>query len=256
MDMKASLGMQAYALMRTAAMSISDAVLPPVCLSCHAPMVMHDCLCAPCWGAIDFIGPPVCDRLGIPLPYDTGGLMISAAASANPPDFDRARAVAAYTGTIQKLIHGFKYSDRHDTRRLFGRWLAASGAPLIEDAGLIVPIPLNRWRLLHRRFNQSAILAYEVGRRTGKPVAPLALQRVKATPSQVGLSTKERQQNVAGAFRVPASHRSRIEGRNVLLIDDVLTTGATCNSAARALKAAGAARVDVLALAMVTGTLG
>jgi ComF family protein len=255
MDVKAGLGIRAYGHIRAAALSISDAILPPVCLSCYAPLVMHDCLCAPCWGAINFIRPPLCDRLGIPLPLDTGGTMISAAAIASSPDYNRARAVAAYSGTLRKLIHGFKYSDRHDTRRLFGRWLVAAGAPLIEDADLIVPIPLNRWRLLHRRFNQSAILAYEVGRRASKPVDPLALQRVKATPTQVGLSTLERQKNVAGAFRVAAGHRSRLEGRNVLLIDDVLTTGATCNAAARALKAAGAARVDALALAIVTGTI-
>ena len=231
-------------------------MIPPVCLNCHTPLNTHDCLCAPCWAGIDFIRAPLCDRLGIPLGFDTGGTMISAAAEANPPDYDRARAVAAFTGTIQKLIHGFKYSDRHDGRRLFGRWLIASGGGLIEDADVIIPVPLNRWRLLHRRFNQAAILANEIGRCTRVPVSPLALERVKATPSQVGMTTAERQQNVAGAFRVPASRRAQIKDRRVLLIDDVLTTGATCNAAARALKAADAASVDVLALAIVTHTVG
>lgn len=241
--------------LRTAARAISDVVIPPVCVSCHTPLSSHDCLCAPCWGAIDFIRAPLCDRLGIPLPFDTGGAMISAAASANPPNYDRARAVAAYSGTIQKLIHGFKYSDRHDGRRLFGRWLVTAGSILIEEADVIVPVPLNRWRLLHRRFNQAAILANEVARRTSKPVAALALERVKATTSQVGLTTAERQKNVAAAFRVPSSQRDQILDRRVLLIDDVLTTGATCNSAARTLKSAGASSVDVLALAIVTHTV-
>lgn len=238
-----------------AARTFAGMVVPPVCLSCHKPLAVHDSLCAPCWGQIDFIRPPFCDRLGIPLPFDTGGVMISAAAEADPPDYDRARAVAKFSTTIQKLVHGFKYSDRHDGRRLFGRWLVAAGATLIEDAGLVVPVPLNRWRLLHRRFNQSAILANEVGRRCQVQVAPMALVRIKATPSQVGLSTAERHKNVAGAFKVPLVHRAGIKGRRILLIDDVITTGATVNAAARALKAAGAAHVDVLALAVVTHTV-
>ena len=237
------------------ARAVADLIVPPVCLACHDPLAVHDALCASCWGQIDFIRAPLCDRLGVPLPFDTGGIMVSAAAVADPPDYDRARAVAAFSGTIQKLIRGFKYSDRHDGRRLFGRWLLAAGGHLIADCDVVVPIPLNRWRLLHRRFNQSAILANELARLTGCRVAPLALERIKATPSQVGLTTAERQTNVAGAFRVSSARRAEIAGRRVLVIDDVITTGATCNSAARALKSAGAARVDVLALALVTHTV-
>ena len=239
-----------------AARSVADTIVPPVCLGCHAPLAVHDALCAPCWGQIEFIGTPLCDRLGIPLPFETGGAMISAAAVANPPDYDRARAVAAFTGTLQKLVHGFKYSDRHDGRRLFGRWLTAAGAALIADADVLVPIPLNRWRLLNRRFNQSAILANEVARLTGVAVSPLALERVKKTTSQVGLTRVERRANVAGAFRVPPAFVATIAGARVLLIDDVITTGATVNAAARALTKAGAAYVDVLALALVTHPVG
>lgn len=151
---------------------------------------------------------------------------------------------------MQKLVHGFKYSDRHDARRLFGRWLVAAGETLIAESDVVIPIPLNRWRLLYRRYNQSAILAMEVSRRTGIEVAPLALVRTKQTPSQVGLSIEERRLNMAGAFMVPPGRQAEIAGRRVLLIDDVITTGATVNAAARALKSAGAAQVDVLALAI------
>jgi ComF family protein len=152
---------------------------------------------------------------------------------------------------MQKLVHRFKYSDRHDARRLFGRWLVAAGATLIAESDVMVPVPLNRWRLLHRRFNQSAILAMEVSRRTGIEEALLALVRTKQTPRQVGLTTEERRLNMAGAFVVPEKRCADIAGRRVLLVDDVITTGATANAAARALKEAGAARVDVLALAIV-----
>ena len=117
---------------------------------------------------------------------------------------------------------------------------------------MLVPVPLNRWRLLHRRFNQSAILATEVSRITGLATALQGLDRVKATSSQVGMTRAERRINVAGAFKVSTAQRARIEGARVLLIDDVITTGATVNAAARALKKAGATHVDVLALGLVT----
>jgi ComF family protein len=241
--------------LRAAAGSLTDAIIPPVCLGCHTPLATHDALCAPCWSAIDFIRAPLCDRLGIPLGFDTGCVMISAAANADPPDYDRARAVAIFSGTMQRLVHGFKYSDRHEARRLFGRWLHTAGLNLIADADLIIPIPLNRWRLLHRRYNQSAILAGELARACGKPIAYEALRRVKHTPSQVGMTRAERNQNVSGAFKVAPSQRAAIANRHILLIDDVITTGSTGNAAARALKSAGARHVDILALALVTHTV-
>lgn len=251
MSARVRLGQRARQLLRAGARAVADVIVPPVCLACHVPLVEHHALCATCWGQIDFIRAPLCDRLGIPLNFDTGGRMLSAAAAADPPDYDRARSVAAFHGTMQKLIHGFKYSDRHDARRLFGRWLVTAGEGLIAEADVAIPIPLNRWRLLHRRFNQAAILAMEVSRRTGIEVAPLALIRTKPTPSQVGLTMEERRLNMKGAFSVPVRRRAEIAGRRVLLIDDVITTGATVNAAARALKAAGAAKVDVLALGIV-----
>ncbi len=176
--------------------------------------------------------------------------MISAAAAAAPPDYDRARAVARYDGLMRDLIHDFKFRDTHDARTLFGRWMSEAGRTLIAECDVIVPVPLARWRLLTRRFNQSQILASEVARQAGKPAAPFSLCRVRTTKSQVGLSRTERRRNVAGAFAVPQAQMARVAGNAVLLIDDVVTTGATASSAARALKKAGATRVDVLALAL------
>ena len=229
-----------------------DVVLPPLCLGCQERLTDHDVLCPACWRTVDFIRPPLCNRLGLPMPYDVGGEMISAAASADPPPYRRARAVARYDGLMRDLIHGFKFHDTHDARRLFGKWLAQAGAELTPSADVIVPIPLTSWRLLSRKFNQAQILAAEVGRLAKVPVLPLALERSRQTARQVGLTRGERQRNVAGAFRVPARAVSQIAGKSVLLVDDVITTGATVSAAAKALLSAGAENVDVLALGLVT----
>lgn len=238
---------------RGALIVLGDWILPPACLSCRTPLTGHDALCATCWNRIDFIRPPLCDRLGLPMPFDTGGTMISAAAAADPPDYGRARAVAHYRGVMRELIHDLKFHDRHDARQIFGRWMVSAGAELLVGADVLVPVPLGRWRLLARRFNQAALLAQEIARTSGVPCEPLALVRRRATASQVGLTRLERRENVRGAFAVATGRGDRIRGRNVVLVDDVVTTGATAGACARALKRAGAARVDVLALALATG---
>ncbi len=237
--------------LRKAFGAIADVLVPALCLSCHRRLSTHDALCPTCWSGIDFIRPPLCDRLGLPMPYDTGAPMISAAAAADPPAYDRARAVARFDGVMRTLIHDLKFHDRHDARRLFGRWLAEAGAELLADADLLVPVPLTRMRLLRRRFNQSAILAHEVARVAHVRVEPLALLRVRSTRPQVGLSRQQRRQNVASAFAVEPARKSAIDGAKIVLVDDVITTGATTEACARTLKRAGAARVDVLALALV-----
>jgi ComF family protein len=245
-------GKDAAAALRSAAAVVADLVVPPLCVACHRPVSSHDAVCAGCWSDIDFIRAPLCDRLGIPLPFDIGGTMVSAAAVADPPDYERARAVARFDGVMRELVHDFKFRDRHDARRLFGRWLAEAGVTLLADADLVVPVPLTRRRLATRRFNQAAMLAQEVARLTGRRYEPLALQRIKRTQPQVGLSRQQRRENVAGAFAVAAAGKPVLAGAKVVLIDDVITTGATARACASALKRAGAARVDVLALAMVT----
>jgi ComF family protein len=178
--------------------------------------------------------------------------MVSAAALAHPPAYDRARAVAHYTGAMRALIHTFKYADRHDARALFGRWLLEAGQELHAGSDVIIPVPLSRLRLLSRRFNQAAILARELSGLTGVPFDPHLLKRRRFTSSQVGLTRDQRRRNVAGAFRVARHRAAGLVGRSVLLVDDVITTGATADGCARALKRAGVARVDVLALALVT----
>jgi ComF family protein len=239
---------------RRALTAVSDFLVPAQCLACHKAVDVHNALCGLCWRNIQFIRAPMCDRLGIPLPGGVAatGRLVSAAALADPPDYDRARAVAHFTGTLRPLVHRLKYSDRHETRALFGAWLTDAGRDLTADADVLIPVPLNRSRLLWRRFNQSALLALEVSRQTGVPMDALALIKRKSTPPQVGLTQAQRQDNVAGAFALTRAGRARINGAHVVLIDDVITTGATVSACARVLKRAGAAHVDVLALGLVT----
>lgn len=252
---------KAAALARTSRLArivrrLGDLLVPPACAACREPIADHDALCPDCWRQIRFIRPPLCDRLGRPLPYDTGAVTVSAAALAAPPAYDRARAVACYEGVMRRLVHELKYGDQHHARRLFGRWLRLAAADLLPGTDLILPVPLQRWRLWRRRFNQSAILADALSRATGIPADPLALVRTRATTSQVGLGAAERRRNVEGAFAVRRLRLSAVAGRNLLLVDDVITTGATVDAIARTLRRAGAARVDVVALAMVTDEPG
>ncbi len=230
---------------------LGDLLLPPVCIACHEPLDCHNSLCPRCWSGLRFIRPPLCDRLGIPLPYDAGDQPVSSTALRHPPLYDRGRAALAFEGVARDLIHSFKYADRHEAVPLLARWAADAGRSLIADADIITPVPLHPWRLLRRRFNQSAVLAARVAQAHHKPMM-LSLKRVRHTKQQVGLPFGERRANVADAFRVSASHAAALEGRRLLLIDDVITTGATVEACAAALKEAGASGVDVLAVARVT----
>jgi len=229
---------------------LADIAMPPVCFGCQVPLVDHHALCAACWADIDFIRAPLCDLTGVPMSYSVGEPMISAAAAADPPPYDRARAVGLYSGTLKSLLHDFKFRDRQELRRLFVRWLCEAGAPFWQDADLVIPVPLHTSRLLKRRFNQAAVLGREISRVNGVPFAPLVLRRTRATPQQIGLTRQQRRDNVRGAFAVPEHLAIKLYQAKVVLIDDVITTGATIAACTKALRQAGAARVDVLALAL------
>lgn len=241
----------AIALTRAATKAFADFILPPVCLNCHEATAGGNQLCPACWQNITFISSPYCQVTGQPLPFDIGENAISAAAAEAPPDYDQARAVALYDGTMRDLIHKLKYQDRHELTTLLANWLIATGQNQLNKTDLILPIPLHRQRLWRRRFNQSTLLARRISELTDKPVDCNCFVRKKNTPSQVGLTEAQRKTNLQGAFHIVPHHHDLIKNRSILVIDDVMTTGATANAAARLLKSAGAVRVDILCLALV-----
>lgn len=237
---------------RRAARIALDLLFPPLCVACRGRVAEPHSLCGACWRAIQFIDGPVCTTCGAPFEVDPGGETRCAACLATPHDFDIARAVMRYDEASKPLILRFKYSDRLDHAPAFARWLERSGQALLAEADLIVPVPLHRWRLWARRYNQAAMLAERLARITGKPWNPFALERKRPTPSQGAMpSAKARRRNVLGAFRVPPTALRLVKGRSILLVDDVITTGATLDACARALKRAGAARINALTLARV-----
>lgn len=248
-------GQAVAAAFAAAGRRVLDLVLPPTCLACDAIVGQEATLCPSCWEQMPFLAPPWCERLGLPFAYDLGPGALSPQAIARPPAFDRLRAVAAYEGPARVLVSRLKYYDRPAMAAAMGQWMARAGSELLapreEEAGppVIVPVPLHRLRLWSRRYNQSGLLAREMGRALGLTVAPQALVRRKRTRQQVGLDAAARARNVSGAFSVTPQGLMTISGRRVVLVDDVYTTGATVGAATRALLREGATAVDVMVFA-------
>ena len=231
-----------------------DIALPTLCVSCHEP-VAGEGVCAACWSKLSFIAPPFCARLGIPFVYDPGPGLLSMQAIADPPAYQRARAAVRYDDVARTMVHALKYQDRTDLAPVMGRWMARAGQDLLNEADALVPVPLHWRRGWSRRYNQSGVLAGIIAKSSGRPVIGNALRRVRPTLQQVGLSKADRALNVQGAFKVPLEKKSAVQGRRIVLIDDVLTSGATVDACARALLRARAASVDVLVFARVVDTL-
>jgi ComF family protein len=240
----------AHSLCRHAARLALDVALPTLCVSCREP-VDGEGVCAACWAKLSFIAPPFCPRLGIPFVYDPGPELLSMEAIANPPAYQRARAAVRYDDVARTLVHSLKYQDRTDLAPTMGRWMARAGQQLLADADVLVPVPLHWRRGWSRRYNQSGALARVIAKYSGVELASEALRRVRPTEQQVGLSRAQRASNVQGAFKVASDRNAQIQGRRVILVDDVLTSGATADACARALLRAKAAQVDVLVFARV-----
>jgi ComF family protein len=230
---------------------LADAVLPPTCLACGIPVAGEGSLCASCWNGLTLIERPFCDRLAIPFSYDIGEGALSAEAIADPPPFDRLRAVALFDGVARELVHALKYRDHVELVQWMAGWMRRVGGDVIVNADVIVPVPLHWRRLWWRRFNQAAALATEIGAQTERDVSLQSLQRIRPTGRQVGQSRNARNANVRGAFKVDPQRRIEIAGRRVLVIDDVCTTGATLGAVTKALRRCGASSVDALVFARV-----
>ncbi|MGE5567378.1 MAG: ComF family protein [Parcubacteria group bacterium] len=223
-----------------------DLILPPTALDGGA--ALSPGLTAEAWSRIAFIDDPVCDGCGSPFEYAPGFGERCVGCMAKPRAFSRARAACLYDDGSRELILQLKHADRTDLSGLFARWLSRAARELIEQADAVVPVPLHRLRLLRRRYNQAAEIARPLARLAGLDYLPDALVRRRATASQGGRSAGGRRRNVQGAF---VAESRKVEGRRILLIDDVFTTGATAEACARALKKAGAADVTVAVIAKV-----
>lgn len=250
--MELSSGLSGIALSaRRAGRGLLDLILPPRCLACGEQVADPRALCARCWSKLDFIAAPVCASCGLPLEHQSDPQARCAACLAKPPRYDRARAVFRYGDESRGMILSFKHADRTDAAVAFATWMARAGKELLAEADVIAPVPLHYRRLVWRRYNQAGLLALRLGETARKPVAIDLLKRLRATPSQAGLGARERKRNVAGAILANPARLAAVKGKRVLLIDDVLTTGATVSACARALRKAGAAGVDVLTLSRV-----
>jgi ComF family protein len=236
-----------FAPLRRAGLALLDVVLPPRCLACGEEVEATNALCAACWRKITFLGEPCCACCGLPFPYDLGAGALCGACTQEPPAYDRARSALRYDEGSRKLVLAFKHADRLHGAPAFGEWMRRAGAALMEDADVLMPVPLHWTRLLRRRHNQAALLAYAIKRAGGPRVAPDWLRRRRRTASQGEYGPEGRRRNVRGAFALKTG--KSVRDLKVVLVDDVLTTGATVEECARILKRAGAARVDVVTLA-------
>ncbi len=226
-----------------------DLVYPPACAGCGVLLGSGAGLCPGCWSKLAFIERPYCEVLGTPFSHDLGPGILSADAIANPPPFERLRSVALYDDLARNLVHSLKYRDRTDLAPMMAGWMLRAGDGAVEAAGVIVPVPLHRLRLIWRKFNQAAELSRALAALSGTPVLIDAVRRTKRTRRQIGLSPRARAENVRSAFSVTPEGREALFGRRVVLVDDVYTTGATVAAVTRALKRAGAADVTVLTFA-------
>ncbi len=233
--------------------TLLHAVFPPDCLGCGTWVESDFALCGACWADTPFILGAACHLCGVALPgqHSMAERLICDDCLSTPRPWQAGRAVFGYAGVGRKLVLGLKHGDRAEVARAAGRWMARAGADLFNDKPVFVPIPLHWRRLAKRRFNQAALLAQAVAHETGLPCVPQALIRRRATPTQDGRDHAARFENVSGAILPHPRHGQAIRGKPIVLIDDVMTSGATFTAAAQACHQAGGGPIRVMALARV-----
>lgn len=237
--------------LRTGFTSLLDAVLPPRCPATGALVGVQGTLSPDYWAQLHFLHKPFCACCGNPFPVAADDGMLCGRCMTDRPPYRTARAALAYDDASSALLLKFKYADKTLLAKSFAAWMATADEDALRDADLLIPVPLHRWRLLKRRYNQAALLCDALSARLNIRTSPLLLRRIRRTESQGRKSKAERLDNLRGAFAVSDKHKTELGGKNVVLVDDVLTSGATVGECAKTLLAAGANRVDVLTLARV-----
>jgi len=220
---------------------------PPQCLVCETLVPAHGTLCSECWNDVPFISDPKCACCGLPLEFSVDEATLCGECLREHPPYSRARSAFVYNDASRLLILKLKFQDETFLAPIFGGWLSKTGAELVSVSDAIIPVPLHYWRMLGRRYNQSLLLARALSNASGLTLLDHGLKRTRHTKQQVGMSRTERQKNVKGAFSV--TDKEAVKGKTILLIDDVMTTGATLNACTQTLLKAGASQVNVLTLA-------
>jgi ComF family protein len=247
------MGSRIITRLRDVAVSVLDVLLPPHCAACDAPVEVQGTFCPACFASLQFITEPLCRTCGLPFASmaQGGPRGMCPTCEAAPPPWGQARAALLYEAAARGLILKLKHADRQENAAVLARQMARVGQELLRHADILVPVPLHRWRMFRRGFNQAALLARELAIRGG-PVPLLdGLRRNRRTRSLGALSAAARAQELRGAIEVRASRAATIQGRRVVLVDDVMTSGATARVCTHALLDAGAANVDVLVASRV-----
>lgn len=236
-------------LLKHAAGAALDTILPPRCVLSGEMVDQQGMVSPDSWAALDFIHDPLCSSCGAPFGYEIEQGTHCAICIDYPPSFDSARSALKYNDQSRKLILGFKHADKTHGARAFVPWLKMAGREMLEDADALIPVPLHRWRLLKRRYNQAAIIAHYLAKETNIGVMHEALIRTRYTPIQGHLNYEERRKNVRKAFIANPKYEAEIKGKTLVLIDDVYTTGATVKECTKVLRKAGAKKIHILTLA-------
>jgi ComF family protein len=231
-----------------------DTILPPRCIVTGDLVDQQGMISPQAWAQLNFISDPQCYKCGYPFDFDSGGSKdgnICAGCHKNPPVFNYARSALVYDDTSRNIILGFKHGDQTQSVPSFLPWLLRAGEEILAQSDYFVPVPLHRWRILRRRYNQAGLIAQYLSKETGIDCFMDLIDRHKATVTQGHLKTNERQKNVRNAFGIAEKHGKKIRNKHICLIDDVLTTGATVNECTKILLKCGAASVNILTLARV-----